>query len=360
LQVVFYFLFFLEIFMKKSLIALAVMAVSGAAMAQSSVTLYGVLDVAFAHVNDGTTTNNKIESGLLNTSRYGFKGSEDLGGGLKANFLLEQGFNMDTGSPLTDSQDGQSKLTQGFSRNAYVGLSGGFGELRLGKVWSAFDEMKGASNAVWDSGLSPNAGVFYGPGGTSGGIGGYTFNPRNSAIYFSPNLSGFSGAASYSFGENKAAATGTTAAVDAGKVAAVNLKYAGGPVYVGLGYQTEQVTGADPTKKYTMLNGTYDFGVAMLQASVGRQSQNAFKTTDWTLGATVPVAAAVTISGGFAGSKDNAALGDFKRTGVSLAAQYALSKRTQLYAGYHGTKTSNPVLPSVNTSLYAMGVSHAF
>jgi predicted porin len=345
----FFIFYFLEIFMKKSLIALAVLAVSGAAMAQSSVTLYGVLDVALAHVKDGTTSNTKIESGLLNTSRYGFKGSEDLGGGLKANFLLEQGFSMDTGSPLTDSQDGQTKLTQGFSRNSYVGLSGGFGELRLGKVWSAFDEMKGASNAVWDSGLSPNAGVFYG-----GVIGGYTFNPRNSAIYFSPNLSGFSGAASYSFGENK------TATVDAGKVAALNVKYAGGPVYVGLGYQTEQVDGSVPTKKFTMLNATYDFGVAMLQASVGRQSQNANKTTDWTLGATAPVSAAVTISGGFAGSKDNAAAGDIKRTGVSLAALYALSKRTQLYAGYHGTRTSPPVLPRVTTSLYALGVSHAF
>jgi predicted porin len=353
--------------MKKSLIALAVMAVSGVAMAQSSVTLYGILDVAYAHVKDGTTTNNKIESGLLNTSRFGFKGSEDLGGGLKANFLLEGAINVDTGASSGDSQSAAPTM---FSRNSYVGLSGGFGELRLGKVWSAFDEMKGASNAVWDSGLSPNAGVFYGNGiargtvvggvASIGGIGGYTYNPRNSVIYFTPNLSGFSGAASYSFGENKTAATGTAVAVDAGKVAAVNLKYAGGPVYVGLGYQTEQVDGSVPTKKYTMLNGTYDFGVAMLQASVGRQTQNDNRTTDWTLGATASVAPAVIISGGFAGSKDNATLGDIKRTGVSLAAQYLLSKRTQLYAGYHGTRISNPVSPRVTTSLYALGVSHTF
>jgi predicted porin len=333
--------------MKKSLIALAVVVFSGVATAQSSVTLYGILDVALAHVKDGTASNTKIESGLLNTSRFGFKGTEDLGGGLKANFVLEHGFSVDTGASLTDSQGGTA--AQMFSRNSYVGLSGGFGEVRLGKVWSAFDEMKGASNAVWDSGLSPNAGVFYG-----GVIGGYTYNPRNSAIFFTPNLSGFSGAASYSFGENK------TALVDAGKVAALNVKYAGGPVYVGLGYQTEQAVGSDASKKFTMLNATYDFGVAMLQASVGRQSQNANRTTDWTLGATAPVSGALAISGGFAGSTDNAAAGDIKRKGVSLAAQYSLSKRSSLYAGYHGTRTSNPVLPRVTTSLYALGVSHAF
>ncbi|CAM3589055.1 porin [Polaromonas hydrogenivorans] len=335
--------------MKKSLIALAVVAASGAAMAQSSVTLYGIADASFGVVKNGTVTQTKIDSGLLNTSRFGFKGTEDLGGGLKASFLLEQGFNVDNGASLEDSQDGQTKLNQMFSRNAYVGLSGGFGEVRLGKVWSAFDEMKGASNAAWDSGLSPNSGVFYG-----GAIGGYTYNPRNSAIYFTPNVSGFSGAASYSMGENK------TATVNAGRVAALNVKYTGGPLYVGLGHQTERVNGSVPTKKFTMLNATYDFGMATLQASVGRQSQNDLKTRDWTLGATVPVSGLLSVSGGFAGSTDNVAAGDIKRKGISLAAQYALSKRTFLYTGYHATRTTYPVLPRLNTSLYAMGVSHLF
>lgn len=335
--------------MKKSLIALAVVAVSGAATAQSSVTLYGIADVSIGRVKNGTVTQAKVDSGTLNTSRFGFKGTEDLGGGLKANFLLEQGFDIDNGASQGDSQDGQAKLNQMFSRNAYVGLSGGFGEVRLGKVWSAFDEMKGASNAAWDSGLSPNSGVFYG-----GAIGGYSYNPRNSAIYFTPDLNGFSGAASYSLGENK------TATVNAGRVAALNVKYAGGPLLVGLGHQTERVDGSVPTKKFTLLNATYDFGMATLQASVGRQSQDDKATRDWTLGATVPLPGAVAISGGFAGSTDNAAAGDIKRKGISLAAQYALSKRTSLYAGYHATRTSYPVLPRLNTSLYAMGVSHLF
>lgn len=335
--------------MKKSLIALAVLAVSGAALAQSSVTVYGIVDASISSVKSGGLTQTKVDSGTLNTSRLGFKGSEDLGGGLKANFLLEQGFAADNGAALNDSQDGKTKLSQAFSRNAYVGLSGGFGEVRLGKVWSAYDEMKGSSNAAWDSDLSPNSGVFYG-----GKVGGYTYNPRNSVIYFTPDFNGLSGAASYSLGENKAPG------VKAGSVAAVNAKYASGPLLLALGYQSERDDSTVSAKKFTRLGANYNLGVATLLASVGRQTQDDKATRDWTLGATVPVSGALSVSGGFAGSTDNAAAGDMKRKGLSLAAQYALSKRTALYAGWHGTRTSYTALPSTDTHLYTMGVSHSF
>ena len=82
--------------MKKSLIALAVLAASGAAMAQSSVTLFGVVDEAVSYTN-GKTNWNGINSGGNATSRIGFRGVEDLGGGLKAGFVLEQGFYVDQG-----------------------------------------------------------------------------------------------------------------------------------------------------------------------------------------------------------------------------------------------------------------------
>ncbi|MFC5519998.1 porin [Polaromonas jejuensis] len=335
--------------MKKYLITLAVVAASGAATAQSSVTLYGIADISLGLVNDGAVRQAKIDSGTLNTSRFGFKGTEDLGGGLKANFLLEQGFSLDNGASLNDSQDGQTKLSQMFSRNAYVGLSGGFGEVRLGKVWSAFDEMNGSANAAWDSALSPSSGVFY-----AGAIGGYTSNPRNSVIYFTPDMSGIRGAFSYSLGENK------TATVAAGSVAAVNVKYASGPLFVVLGHQTERVDGSVGMKKFTRLNANYDFGVAKLLVGVGRQSQADKATNDWTFGATVPVSNNVAISGGFAASTDNVAAGDIKRKGFGVATQYALSKRTALYAGYRTARITSPVQARLTTSLYAMGVTHSF
>jgi predicted porin len=85
--------------MKKSLIALAVLAASGAAMAQSSVTVFGVVDEAVSYTNGGVNWNG-INSGGNATSRIGFRGTEDLGNGLKAVFTLEQGINIDDGTGL--------------------------------------------------------------------------------------------------------------------------------------------------------------------------------------------------------------------------------------------------------------------
>lgn len=113
--------------MKKSLVALAVLAASGAAMAQSNVTLYGIADVWFGSskfevTGEDSARQTKVDSGGVDTSRWGMKGSEDLGGGLKANFQLESAVNMDDGT------------STGFDRQAWVGLSGGFGAVQLGKV----------------------------------------------------------------------------------------------------------------------------------------------------------------------------------------------------------------------------------
>lgn len=125
--------------MKKSLIALAVLAASGAAMAQSSVTLYGIADVWVGRTSvttaAGVKTNTSVlQSGGLGGSRLGFKGTEDLGGGLKAVFALEQGVAVDTGAGGT------------FNRQSYVGLAGGFGQVTFGNTWTAMDDVLGASN----------------------------------------------------------------------------------------------------------------------------------------------------------------------------------------------------------------------
>ena len=116
--------------MKKSLIALAVLASSGAAMAQSSVSVYGLLDV---WVGSQKNTTNGVTAGSfgkmasnegLATSRLGFMGTEDLGGGLKANFQIETTVGLD-----------QPAATSLGDRQSWVGLSGGFGEVQLGRVW---------------------------------------------------------------------------------------------------------------------------------------------------------------------------------------------------------------------------------
>eukprot|EP01040_Poterioochromonas_malhamensis_P026971 gene26971-34042_t len=107
--------------MKKSLLALSLLSAFGVASAQSSVTMYGVVDAGITYDNGpsaGTVT--KLESGIESGSRLGFRGTEDLGSGLKALFVLEQGFDIDTG------RSGQGGRL--FGRQAWVGLNSEYGQ----------------------------------------------------------------------------------------------------------------------------------------------------------------------------------------------------------------------------------------
>lgn len=326
--------------MKKNLIALAVLAASGAAFAQSNVTVYGLVDVAFTNVNTNGLTQTGIDSGGVNTSRFGFKGSEDLGGGLKANFLLEQGFNVDNGAASTAGQM--------FARQSYVGFSGGFGEVKLGKIFTAYDDISGAANAAFDSNLlAPVNGVWASVG--------YNDRPFNGVYYASPVFSGVSGAASYSFSENK------TAAAAAGSVSSFHVKYEGGPIYAGLAYQNEQADGNTASTQFTRLNGTYDLGVAKVLVGFGKVEQAAdANTKEWELGADFPVSKALTVSGGVARSISNFAAGDVSREGYSIAALYTLSKRTSVYGGYKSNTAKQAGVADIDNSAFAVGVKHAF
>lgn len=325
--------------MKKSLIALAVLAASGASFAQSSVSIYGIADVYFGRTT-GTNAASQtvIGSGAVSGSRFGFKGTEDLGGGLKANFVLEQGFNIDSGT--------QATAGTAFSRQAFVGFSGAFGEARIGKVFTAFDDISGNTNAVFDSALSPNANVWMSTA--------YNDKANNALYYATPTFSGFKGAVSYSLGENAvlngAAATHTTS---------LNGTYTAGPVYAGIAFQTEETQGVAQTNDFTRLNGSYDLGVVKLLAGYGRAVIGATTSNDYQVGVDYPVSAALVLSGGVARSLDNDAA-NTARTGYSFGAAYSLSKRTTVYGGYqHNNKTATGAA-DIDGSLLAAGVKHTF
>jgi predicted porin len=362
--------------MKKSLIALAVLAASGVASAQSTVTLYGLADVYFGSSKVKTTAGGLstslrqtvVDSGGFNTSRFGLKGSEDLGGGLKANFLLEAGYDISTG--VANPYNSQFTPTVApanavFGRQSWVGLSGGFGEVKLGKMWTPYDEVWGSGAAAFNANIfAPSAGVWLSNN--------YSDRPGNAIYYSTPSFSGFSAAVSYSFGENKTGATaatstvvggtGTPANTDAGKIVSVNVQYAGGPVAVALSHQQEKANGSVPTAKFTQLNGSWDFGVAKLLAAYG-QVKNfdiADKSKEYQIGVDVPLGA-VTVSGGYAHSKITlAAGGEQKRNGIGLAAKYDLSKRTFLYTGLQFAKNEQPAGGEIKTDTFAVGVQHKF
>jgi len=120
-------------------VSVAAAAFSSGALAQSTLTLFGVVDTAVQHIKGGDAQVTRLSSGALNGSRLGFKGVEDLGGGLSASFHLEAGLNTDSGSGRRTSTDNVTN-TAGqaitFNRRSTVGLKGGFGEVRLGRDYT--------------------------------------------------------------------------------------------------------------------------------------------------------------------------------------------------------------------------------
>ncbi len=321
--------------MKKSLIALAVLAAAGAASAQSSVQLYGIADVWVGGIKaTGSKAQTVVESGGVSGSRWGLKGSEDLGGGLKAIFTLEQGFALDTGVAAS-----------GFNREASVGLAGNFGEVKLGKVWTAYDDVQAASNPVFDSALTPSAGAFASTG--------YLANPSNGVKYTSPAFAGFSGIVSYALDEKTAGNS---------EVSAVALQYANGPLAAAVAYQSQQLVAAAQSTEFVNLNASYNLGVVTLKGVYAQRDDNAgSKDKEYQIGADYPLASNLILSAGYASSENK--LNGVKQSdnsGLGLAAAYLLSKRTTAYAGVRSTKLDKVVGTDVTTNVYAVGVKHAF
>ena len=346
--------------MKKSLIALAVLAASGASMAQSSVTLYGILDTYLASAKFETAavvgtantsiTQTLLNSGAVNGSRWGMKGSEDLGGGLKANFDLQAGISIDTGA-------GTNAVANAFSRQSWVGFSGGFGAVRLGRTTTAFDDVSGSSDAVFDAAISPVNGPVLAVFKSTG----YSARQDNMFYYQAPSMGGFSGAISYALGENKTATTSATSTTS------LNLTYGAGPLAVQFAYQVEDIANTvllPSDKQFTRLGASYNFGVATLKANYGKAANmanaNGADASEYQLGVDFPMSAALTLSANFASSDDNLAAGDASRSGFGLGAAYTLSKRTFLYGGFGMAKTTKTGFNDATNTVLAAGVQHRF
>ena len=350
--------------MKKSLIALAVLAASGAAMAQSSVTLYGRADVWLGSVNidDGTTSTSttKLDNGGATSSRWGMIGSEDLGGGLKANFNFEQGVSMDNGAAGK------------FDRAAWVGLGGGFGDVKLGLIATAYEDVSGASDALFDSDLSPMNGADSYKNVTSVFTSvRHTSRPANTIYYKAPKMGGFSGAVSYGINETDNATVGTSNT-------SFNLTYGAGPLAAQFGYQVQKTDGQASDINFTRLGASYNFGVATAKLVLGATKNASIapatlattgaltyndgaSTSEYLLGVDMPVSAAMTVSAAYAKSDDNVTAGDTTRSGYAIGAVYTLSKRTALYGGYKAmTMDFIGATPDAKVSILALGVKHTF
>jgi predicted porin len=266
--------------MKKSLIALAVLATAGVASAQSSVTLFGIVDATLAVGNGsgvGSSDKTQLTNSGYNSSRLGFRGTEDLGGGMSASFWLEAGVSTTTTAPASlptpttkppaAAQAGIVLAIIGltFNRRSTVSLAGGWGEVRLGRDYSP----QFWNLTVFDPFGTNGVGTTQTLNSSRGGA--VNVRASNSMGYFLPRgLGGFYGQVQYYLGENNQTGAATE---DDGKGAGLRLGYAAGPVNVALAFSSTNYATGDI--KTTNIGGQYDFGVAKLMAHYNRDRVSA-------------------------------------------------------------------------------------
>ncbi len=356
--------------MKKTLVALAALAVvSASAFAQSSVTLYGRIDASIgsqkqSNVN-GTAADLdagvQVRSGAHTGSRWGLRGSEDLGGGLRAIFQLEQGFNIDTGAPSS---------TREFHRQAFVGLSGGFGTIEIGRQYDTIDQMYANYDAMGSSGFSANGALSTFCSATASaasaqttglgarGLGDCVVRQDNAIQYTTPAMGGFGAKLMWAPGEDKGVAS-------AGRATGGQVFYANGPIGVGAGYQSNKASGASTISNY-MVGASYDFGVAKLYGAFeGGRNKNAAvngKDNGAVIGVVAPLGA-FTLLANYARENNKTAGAKFAdSTGLGLMGQYALSKRTYTYAAYRNLEVdfSAAGRQTEKQRTYGVGVVHNF
>jgi predicted porin len=362
----------------------ALVLFAGTAAAQSSVTMYGIADIDAGRFKGAVTGVNahdgaayRLDSGGMSTSRLGFRGNEDLGGGLSASFDLSTFIRMDTGQAGRSDAIGPPANVAAdplWSRAAWVGLaSSQFGRLRLGNVSTLMWVGAITTNAFDDSTtFSPLDLVTFVGGPLTGGTA-WT----NSAVYDSPDIAGFSFAAARALAEGQGGAN-----------SALRVAYAKQAASVSLSWQSVKknpLTFADGTSpnntRSWLLAGSYDFSLAKVYAHLGQIQNHGTEAAPlgiryrlWELSTSVPVGSGFILAGYASRTTGDAVgpvpaaapTGNKERAVLSVGYDYYLSKRTDLYAmAMHDRTTTNtlPAPPSAvdaSANNIAFGMRHRF
>jgi predicted porin len=327
--------------MKKSLLALAALtAFAGAASAQSSVTLYGRVDLS---VNKAIGTEAKaIANG--SGSRFGVRGTEDLGGGMSALFNIEHRFNADTGASQNFPATAQTPAGSTTSSNRFwggrsiVGLQGGFGQVVMGREYTtAFLGTQLIGDPWgWDTIASQDLIT---------GLGGIAKVRNDSSVTYKISASGFS------FGAQIAEATDSINNF-AAKPVNFNVGYAAGPLNMSFGYEKTGRENAAADEKMWSLQASYNFGAFKPGFYYGRgDALSGAEHKAWMFTATAPMGA-----GEFRASYGNLKANDTevaKRLAVGY--HYSMSKRTTLYVDFaRDSEVAN------EESGYDVGIKHNF
>lgn len=333
--------------------------VAGNAAAQTNVTAMGLVDMyagasQFSGVAQRSTV---VGSGGLTTSWFGFKGSEELGGGLRAEFALTGFFRGDTGS------SGRFNGDNLFSRDANIGLAGSFGKVQLGRglapnflptvLFNPFGDSFTFSPLVVHADMSGSA-AWGGP--TNAADTGWS----NQVVYSSPKIGGLTANVHYQFGE-VAGQAGTN------NVGA-NLLYFNGPLGLTAFYHDTDVSNPNPAvtpnkQKTAFAGASYDFKLLKLAATFQRNDNESAATgartsldKTWSLGAWVPAGGGNVLAAYARTRRDLAAAPDLTRRSFSIGYDYFLSKRTDLYAVAMNDKLSG----YDDETSYGLGIRHRY
>lgn len=318
---------------KNILAASLLMAFSCAVSAQSSVTVYGKVDMGLTKSNSGNATLSgatgprgewAAEQGA--SSRLGFRGTEDLGGGYRASFVLEHRFNPDTGKQTAPE----------FFRQSWVELSGGFGGIRLGRDFTpafavaiagdpfGFDTVAQAGPAHVLLGLSPTR-----------------FN--NMVAYRTPKLGDVTATIAIAPSENAGTVEGGNGSKH--KALGANFIYSSGPIYAGLGYENSGVQSPIGVKtNMWVLTAAYNFGVIRPSIMIGKGTAENLSGSDVADRTNVQLAATAPLGVGevkflIARRKDSQTHISIQKVGMGY--HHALSKRTKLYVDIASASETN-------------------
>ncbi|MBU0603862.1 MAG: porin [Gammaproteobacteria bacterium] len=351
--------------MQKKLFALAVATVATAsAMAQSNVTIYGVADAGVASGSAGANKFSGVATGLLASSRLGFKGQEDLGNGLKAIFTYEFGtLNIDSGGNSNNGIDS--------TRQSFVGLSNRLGMLTLGRQYAPGYPYAVKYNAYPGSIISPQYILAAAGGNTIGSVGDARWD--NAVKYTMPTINGFGGELIYGLGgKGKTAGDETSAQRSKDNNIGLGLNYANGSLAVGYVYHRLGAILGNTNEHY--LGATYDFGVVKLSGSIQKKQSDDPSVVDnkiYQVGAVVPVSAKGNVH--FSYGILNPDGGGNNAQAATLAYTHGFSKRTTGYIGWLYNKNDNggaanagtvpglAIAPAGNSgNLLAIGMNHTF
>lgn len=334
--------------MKKTVFALAALTATGAVLAQSAVTLYGVADVGLGKYAGGKTVMLST-SGLNSSDSYlGLRGVEDLGGGLKAGFQFEQAINLKDGS----TDDRIAGLTQ-YQRAANLWLGGSWGTFRMGRAFTpshnavaVWDVMGGANNSIvqWTYGEV---------------LGRHNFRNNSQFSYKTPDVGGFSAELGYVF----KADNNDRSKLDLG------LTYVSGPLRAGLAYnktkglKANYALGAQYSFSHFVLGaGYYHARNTVMADDFGVELPGAGRASGFSLGGRVNFGAASVALDVTRDTKSEYEWGGVtskskKRTNAVLEGRYAFSKRTFAYATYLRYDTN---VQGIGNNHYLIGLRHNF